>query len=157
MVEVAEERLAVDRAPALLAGFAIEEVDAAADGLGNVATAGHGAFCVVRYALRVVCGVRYCARATPPRMQGFPPFVLDSSYRSVNRYAKEPPAQCRPCSTTSNNRVQRRLHVSVMRSRCFIMQLQLVRFGIRLWTDIVRPYLTLKIEATANCPSKKIV
>jgi len=45
----------------------------------------------------------------------------------------------------------------VMRSRCFIMQLQLVRFGIRLWTDIVRPYRTLKIEATANCHSKKIV
>jgi hypothetical protein len=41
MVEVAEERVAVDRAPALFARLAVEEVDAAADGLRNVATTIH--------------------------------------------------------------------------------------------------------------------
>jgi len=37
------------------------------------------------------------------------------------------------------------------------MQLQLVRLGSGLWTDDIRPYRMLKIEATANGPPKQIV
>ena len=47
-----------------------------------------------------------------------------------------------------------RLEHSVIAS---ILQLQLVRCAIELWTDLVRPYLKLERGAIANCSPQKIV
>ena len=38
-----------------------------------------------------------------------------------------------------------------------LVQLQLVRCAIGLWTDLVRPYLKLELGAIANCFPQKIV